>query len=187
MRQRILTSEEARQLKRHESILAELRIRMHYNANRREDRLLFDYQGALAAQYGLADTAARRASELLMQRFYTTVKAVTLLNTIVLQNLRGRIFSLPPGAPQVLNDRFQIRGELLETRGPGVFEREPGAILEVFLLWQQHHEVKGLAVGTMRALYSSSPDTSELPFEPWSCLTDLPLGPGCGSPMSWRR
>jgi len=155
VRQRILTSEEAVQLKRHESMLAELRIRLHYIANRREDRLLFDYQGALAARYGLEDTDARRASEQLMQRFYTTVKAVTLLNTIVLQNLRARIFPLPAGAPQVLNDRFQIRGELLETRGPGVFAREPTAILEVFLLWQQHHEVKGLAVGTMRALWHS--------------------------------
>ena len=153
VRQRILTSMEAAQLRRHESILAELRIRLHYLADRREDRLLFDYQGALATQYGLRDTEARRASEQLMQRFYTTVKAVTLLNTIVLQNLRARIFPLPPGAPRVLNERFQIRGELLETRGPGVFAREPSAILEVFLLWQQHHEVKGLAVGTMRALW----------------------------------
>jgi [protein-PII] uridylyltransferase len=153
VRQRILTSEEAKQLKRHESVLAELRIRLHYAARRREDRLLFDYQAALAAQYGLENSPGRRASELLMQRFYTTVKAVTLLNTIVLQNLRGRIFALPSGAPRVLNHRFQIRGELLETRGPGVFERDPGAIFEVFLLWQQHHEVKGLAVGTMRALW----------------------------------
>jgi [protein-PII] uridylyltransferase len=155
VRQRILTPEEAKQLKRHESVLADLRVRLHYLANRREDRLLFDYQGMLAVQCGLDDSEARRASEQLMQRFYTTVKAVTLLNTIVVQNLRARIFPLPAGALQVLNERFQIRSELLETRAPGVFEREPSAILEAFLLWQQHHEVKGLAVGTMRALWHS--------------------------------
>jgi [protein-PII] uridylyltransferase len=34
-----------------------------------------------------------------------------------------------------------------------VFQRNPSAILQVFLLWQQHPEVKGLAVGTMRALW----------------------------------
>jgi [protein-PII] uridylyltransferase len=152
-RQRILTQDEARQLRRCESVLADLRIRLHYLAGRREDRLLFDYQSAVAAGYGLKETAARRASEQLMQRFYTIAKAVTLLNTIVLQNLRARIFPLPQGEPLVLSDRFQVRGELLETRGPGVFKREPSAILEVFLLWQQHHEVKGLSVGTMRALW----------------------------------
>jgi [protein-PII] uridylyltransferase len=153
VRQRILTRQESAQLKRHEAILADLRVRLHYLAKRREDRLLFDFQSALASGYGLKDTPAKLASEQLMQRFYTTVKAVTLLNTIVLQNLRTRIFPAPAAQPRVLNERFQIRGELLETRYPGLFEREPAAILEAFLLWQQHHEIKGLSVGTMRALW----------------------------------
>jgi [protein-PII] uridylyltransferase len=151
--QRILTSVEAKQLARHERTLAELRIRLHYLAGRREDRLLFDFQRDLATEFGLKNTRAKRASEQLMQQFYTTAKAVTLLNSIVLQNLRLRIFAHPPRPPFALNDFFQIRGELLETRGPGIFQRNPSAILQVFLLWQQHPEVKGLAVGTMRALW----------------------------------
>jgi [protein-PII] uridylyltransferase len=151
--QRILTNIEARQLRRHERTLAELRVRLHYLAGRREDRLLFDFQRDLASEFGLKDTRSKRASEQLMQQFYTTAKAVTLLNNIVLQNLRLRILAQPPQPPHALNDFFQIRGELLETRGPGVFQRNPSAILQVFLLWQQHPEVKGLAVGTMRALW----------------------------------
>jgi [protein-PII] uridylyltransferase len=152
-RQRILTNIEARQLRRHERTLAELRVRLHYLVGRREDRLLFDFQRELATEFGLKDTRAKRASEQLMQQFYTTAKAVTLLNSIVLQNLRLRIFPHPPHRPLPLNEFFQIRGELLETRGPGEFQRNPSAILQVFLLWQQHPEVKGLAVGTMRALW----------------------------------
>ncbi len=151
--QRILTRVEERQLKRREAFLIELRIRLHYLARRREDRLLFDFQSALAAEYKLKDSVAKRASEQLMQRYYTTVKAVMLLNSIVQRNLRVRIFPQPAVEPRPLNERFQIRGDLLETRGPGVFQRNPSAILEVFLLWQQHHEVKALAVGTMRALW----------------------------------
>ncbi len=151
--QRILTSVEAKQLGRHERVLADMRVRLHYLAGRREDRLLFDYQSELAAQFGLKDTAAKRASEQLMRRFYTTAKAVTLLNNIVLRNMRLRIFAQPPQSPQPLNEFFQIRGEVLETRGPGVFQRNPTAILQIFLLWQQHPEVKGLAAGTMRALW----------------------------------
>lgn len=151
--QRILTNVEARQLRRNERVLAELRIRLHFLAKRREDRLLFDFQTALAAEYGFRNTAAKRASEQLMQRFFTTAKSVTLLNNIILQNLRSRIFPQVPRAPVPLDQQFQIRDELIETRGPGVFQRHPHAILDVFLLWQTHPEVKGLDVGTMRALW----------------------------------
>ena len=151
-RQKILTREEARQLKRHEATLAVLRVRLHYLTNRREDRLLFDFQAALAKEYGLADTPARRASEQLMQQFYTTAKAVQLLNTIVLQNLRRRISPRPTPEPHDLNDRFRVNEELLEA-SHGLFKRQPSAILEAFLLVQDHPELKGFAVPTMRALW----------------------------------
>ena len=151
-RQKILTREEARQLKHHEATLAVLRVRLHYLNNRREDRLLFDFQAALAKEYGLADTPARRASEQLMQQFYTTAKAVQLLNTIVLQNLRRRIFAVSSGEPRDLNDRFRINAELLEA-SHGLFRRQPAAIFEAFLLLQDHPELKGFAVPTMRALW----------------------------------
>ena len=151
-KQKILTREEARQLKRHEATLAVLRVRLHYLTNRREDRLLFDFQSTLAKEYGLADTPARRASEQLMQMFYTTAKAVQLLNTIVLQNLRRRIFAGPAAQPRDLNERFRINAELLEA-SHGLFQRQPSAIFEAFLLLQDHPELKGFAVPTMRALW----------------------------------
>ena len=151
-RQKILTREEARQLKRHGATLAVLRVRLHYLTNRREDRLLFDFQSELAKEYGLADTPARRASEQLMQQFYTTAKAVQLLNTIVLQNLRRRIFPASAAEPRELNDRFRVNAELLEA-SHGLFRRQPAAILEAFLLLQDHPELKGFAVPTMRALW----------------------------------
>jgi [protein-PII] uridylyltransferase len=151
-KQKILTREEARQLKQHESALAVLRVRLHYLTNRREDRLLFDYQSTLAAEYGLADTHARRASEQLMQQFYTTAKAVQLLNTIVLQNLRRRVFPLADSEVYELNERFRVNAELLEA-SHGLFQREPSAIFEAFLLLQDHPELKGFTVSTMRALW----------------------------------
>ncbi len=110
----IINTEEARQLTRHERTLQDLRIRLHYQAKRREDRLLFDLQAPLAAQVGLVDTDAKRASEQLMQRYYRTARGVTLLNEIILQNLRVRIFPSPSTAPVKLNERFEGRNELLE-------------------------------------------------------------------------
>src|SRR5688572_20917012 len=87
----VITPAEAREIAQHEQLLQSLRIRLHYAAGRREDRLLFDYQTAIARQLGLHDRPHRLASEQLMQRYYRTAKAVSQLNGIVLQNLDARI------------------------------------------------------------------------------------------------
>ena len=58
-----VTDEEYEHLVRCESSLQRLRIRLHYQLNRREDRLLFDYQTSLAEQLAYQPVAAKRASE----------------------------------------------------------------------------------------------------------------------------
>ena len=148
----LLQGGEARQLARTETMLQNLRIRLHYLAGRREDRIAFDYQDALAGQSGFSDTATRRASEHLMQAYYRNAKAVTQLNTILLQNLEERFDTEHP-KPRPLNERFQARGALLEARHEDVFERDPRAILESFLLMQQHRDLRGMSAPTLRALW----------------------------------
>src|SRR5690606_7029650 len=49
----LLTADEARQLRRAEQTLKRLRIELHLLAGRREDRVLFDYQTALAQVYDI--------------------------------------------------------------------------------------------------------------------------------------
>src|SRR5204862_5661162 len=73
----LIEAGEARTLAKHEALLEDLRIRLHYLAGRREDRIVFDLQTALAGQLGHKDTATRRASEVMMQRYYRTAKGVT--------------------------------------------------------------------------------------------------------------
>jgi [protein-PII] uridylyltransferase len=149
----LLQKGEALRLARHEIFLQDLRIRLHYLAGRREDRIAFDYQDALAQQCGFAAKPSRRASEQLMQAYYRNAKAITQLNTILLQNLQARFAPEPESPPRALNERFQARGTLLEARREDLFEREPRAILESFLLMQQHGDLRGMAAGTLRALW----------------------------------
>ncbi|HET9041995.1 MAG TPA: [protein-PII] uridylyltransferase [Burkholderiales bacterium] len=149
----LVTRQEALELRRHAALLAQIRIRLHLLAGRREDRILFDYQSALAESFRIAATGAKRPSELFMQRYYRAAKAVTQLNTILLQNLGAAIFPASAAAPAPLNARFQMVRELLDARDPLVFEREPDAILESFLLLQQHSELKGMTAPTLRALW----------------------------------
>ncbi len=148
-----ITDIEARQFNTCERQLQQLRVRLHYAAGRREDRLLFDYQNSLASDLGYKGTAHRRASEILMQRYYRTAKLVTQLNTILLHNLAAAIYPEAEGEHTIINERFRAVRELLDARTPDLFEREPSAILECFLLLQQHAELKGMTAPTLRALW----------------------------------
>ena len=163
----IITRREAALLRKHEAFLQDLRIRLHYLARRREERLVFDVQTALAMQMGLRDTAHRRASEHLMQRFYRTAVEIGQLNTIVLQNFGALVFPSRGRAVRKINDRFCSRNELLEARDEGLFRREPSAMLEAFVVLQQHHELKGIAATTLRALWRAgdliNPEFRRLP------------------------
>jgi [protein-PII] uridylyltransferase len=154
----LITSGEAAAVRLHEDFLQDLRIRLHYLAGRREDRLLFDYQTALARELGIDERFPRRPSELLMQRFYLTTKGITQLNTLLLQNLQARILPQDPSPPTYINERFRVRNQLLEARNPRLFERHPAAILEAFLIVQQYPELKGIESSTLRGLWRASHD-----------------------------
>jgi [protein-PII] uridylyltransferase len=149
----LVQRDETLQLIRHEALLQNLRIRLHYLAGRREDRIIFDLQTALARELGYSDTGARRSSEVMMQAYYRTAKAITQLNAILMQNLAQRLLPAREAPPRALNERFRARGELLEACDEEIFAREPTAILESFLLMQQHPELRGMTASTLRALW----------------------------------
>ncbi|TAJ79559.1 MAG: [protein-PII] uridylyltransferase [Gallionellaceae bacterium] len=150
----LITDAEARAIARHEALLQTLRIRLHYLAKRREDRLLFDYQTALAGQMHIQASAARRASEHLMQHYYRTKQAVLQLNSVLLQNMRAKIF---PETDTVvpINERFVARDHFLEARDEELFDRQPATILESFLLMERHPDLAGFSASTLRALWRS--------------------------------
>jgi [protein-PII] uridylyltransferase len=148
----IISQPEARQIRRHERHLQMLRIRLHYLANRREDRLIFDFQNDLAAQLGFNNNAHKRASEQLMHGFYRSAKFTSWINEILLQALRERIY--PELHDTVtINARFEARNGLLEISSPAVLQRDPSAIMESFLLLEQHPELTGMSANLLRTLH----------------------------------
>lgn len=149
----LITAEEARQLARVERFMRDTRVRLHLIARRREDRLIFDHQEAMAAAFGLAATPTRRASEVFMQRYYRSAKTITQLNTILLQNISAALFPADDAAVLPINARFQSSRELLDVVDEQVFEREPSALLECFTLLQRHSELKGMTARTLRGLW----------------------------------
>ncbi len=147
----LISLAEARQITRHDALLQTLRIRLHYLAKRREDRLIFEFQTPLAEQMHITASDNRRASEHLMQRYYQTRRVISQFNTILLQTFRDHLFKETP--PQhTLNERFKVIGSLLEIRHDDLFEQTPSAIFELFLLMEQHPELTDLSAKTLRAL-----------------------------------
>jgi [protein-PII] uridylyltransferase len=148
----LMTRAEAHDIARDERLIDDLRIRLHYLAARREDRLVFDVQTALARELGLADTPTRRASEQLMQRYYRAAKSIRQINVILLQNLHARLFPAQVSV-RPIDESFQAVDELLDVRDEELFAKRPSAILEAFLQLQRHPELKGMSAPCLRALW----------------------------------
>ncbi|WP_300712952.1 nucleotidyltransferase domain-containing protein, partial [Limnohabitans sp.] len=165
-RKGLATPLEIRQIKRNEALLSLIRTRLHLQARRREDRLVFDLQTGVAESFGYqSDTTsdgrlAMRASEKLMRQYYWAAKAVTQLNQILLLNIEDRLKSdrgegLDTFRP--INERFFEKAGLIEVASDDLYEKHPHAILETFLLYQATTGITGLSARTLRALYNVRP------------------------------
>src|SRR3989442_3819 len=151
----LITPFEVKQLQRNEGLLKLIRARLHLVAGRREDRLVFDLQTAVAESFGYQATKAQRASEVLMRRYYWAAKAVGQLNLILMLNIEERVDGSGDRPMRPINERFFDRGGMLEVASDDLYEREPHAILETFLIYQQVLGIKGLSARTLRALYNA--------------------------------
>jgi [protein-PII] uridylyltransferase len=156
----LATAFEIRQIKANEALLSLIRARLHLIAGRREDRLVFDLQTAVAESFGYSAESddgirlPRRASEALMRRYYWAAKAVTQLNQILLLNIEDRLNPTTYPLRQI-NERFCDKAGMLEVVSDDLYVREPHAILETFLLYETTVGIKGLSVRTLRALYNA--------------------------------
>jgi [protein-PII] uridylyltransferase len=145
-----LTRAELRKLKTAQAFLWKVRFALHVLTGRREDRVLFDHQIKLAQMFGYEDATYTKAVEQFMQRYYRTAMDVSLLNEQLLQLFREAILSDPNIAPTPVNPRFQIRNEHLEITSDDVFDRNPSALLELFVILEQHPEIRGVRAETIR-------------------------------------
>ena len=88
-----------------------------------------------------------------MQGYYRNAKAITLLNTIRLQNMGAALTPESEQMPQGLDDNFQSVGNLLDIRDENLYVRKPAAILDSFLIMQENPELHGMSARTLRALW----------------------------------
>lgn len=152
----LITPSEAQQLRKKEKAFKDIRIRLHIQAKRCEDRLLFDLQMPVAETFRFRKKGKildrRAASECMMQRYYRAAHTVTQLNTILLQNLQARLFP-KPYLPVRINDRFNEVNNLVDITDDKVFLEHPSSLLEVFYLLCQRSDLKNMTARTLRAMW----------------------------------
>jgi [protein-PII] uridylyltransferase len=148
-----LTEDEFDALEDGQRFLWTVRFGLHVLTGRREDRLLFDHQRALAKQFGYKEESGRLAVEAFMKRYYRTVMELNRLNEMLLQLFREAILIGDDAAPPApINNRFQSRNGFVEAVNDGVFKRYPFALLEIFLVLAQHPHLKGVRAQTIRLI-----------------------------------
>ena len=157
-RERLITDREARELTKAQRLLQTIRGQLHLAAGRREDRLVFDLQHAVAQRLALSESGSRRPSEVLMQRYYRAAKAIYQISSMVLAELGPRLFPAvstdQSAAIRAISEDFQESYGLLDIRDDQLFAHRPAAILEAFLVLQQHPELNGFSAKTSRALWN---------------------------------
>ena len=153
----LATAFEISQIKRNVALINLIRARLHIIANRREDRLVFDLQTAVAESFKyITDStkAGKRASEQLMRRYYWAAKAVTQLNQILLLNIQERL-NQDTQEIRPINACFGEKAGMIEVLNDDVYTLHPHAILQTFLLYQTTPGLKGLSARTLRALFNA--------------------------------
>ena len=126
-----------------------IRFGLHVLTGRREDRLLFDHQKALAELLGYEDARYTLGVEQMMQRYYRMVMLVTRTNEMLLQLFEEDILMPPDQDPRVLDEAFVSRNGYLQSMDDNVFSRDPSALLTVFRLLQRNPDLKGVSARTI--------------------------------------
>lgn len=148
-----LTKQECDELFAGQDFLWRVRFALHMITGRREDRLLFDHQIKVAALFGYVDSDHNRAVEQFMQLYYRTIKSLSCLNDVLLQLFDEAILHRDDHEePKQLNPRFEVRRNFIEVRNEDLFKQQPHALIEIFLLMQQHPKIEGIRASTLRLI-----------------------------------
>ncbi|TAN07436.1 MAG: [protein-PII] uridylyltransferase [Rhodanobacteraceae bacterium] len=152
VRARLLEASEADALREARVTLRRIRYGLHLEAGRAEERLLFDWQRALAARLGYADanTTGNAAVERFMQDYFRAAGTTERLLVQLLERLQEFLHPLPP--PRDLDAHFVLRGNRLELRDPDWLQHAPEGLVEVFVRRYDVQGCVGITAATMRAV-----------------------------------
>ena len=150
---KFLSEEEYLTLRIDEEFLWKVRYGLHYLADRGEERLLFDYQRKLATLLGYTDGNGKLAVEKFMQRYYQTVLSIRELTDVLSQYLDEAIYRKNKTKDfKLINSRFVVRDNYIDTANDSVFAEYPSALLELFVILGENESIIGIRASAIRQI-----------------------------------
>jgi [protein-PII] uridylyltransferase len=152
VKRKFLTRDEYKILKTGRDLLWRIRFALHMTTNRREDRLLFEYQRNVAELLGFKDKE-NKGIEAFMKMYFKTIREISRLNEMLLQHFEEEIiYSKRKEKVIIINSRFQKRNHFIEVINRNIFKKYPFALFEIFLLMQQDPTIKGVKASSIRLI-----------------------------------
>ncbi len=152
-RQGFVTSDEANTLNASHRFLKRVRWGLHLTVGRKEERLLFEYQQELAHLFGYPGETVKAQIEAFMHDYYRHVQTLVGLNDLLLQQFDEailRVHAAPVQKP--VNDRFVICDDYLEVARPDLFQEQPWAMMELFVVLAHRPDIGGVRASTIRLM-----------------------------------
>ncbi|GGA07244.1 [protein-PII] uridylyltransferase [Dyella caseinilytica] len=138
-----------------EATLRRYRFALHLEAGRPEERLLFDYQRAIAARLGFEDEHEKNLGvEQFMQGYYRAASQVERLGIQIAERFEEMLE--PPSAVQPVGADFIRYGARMAVRDPDLFARRPSALVDIFIARLDEKGVIGFTADTMRRIHQAT-------------------------------
>ncbi|QCU90197.1 [protein-PII] uridylyltransferase [Thiomicrorhabdus sediminis] len=147
-----LSPEEFVEIEAASKYLNRIRFALQHQKKRREDRLQFDLQQNIAESFGYEDNSEKMAVEQFMSGYYRNVQTVVKMNEILMQHFREILFDDESGFEKPINSHFKNVNNYLDISHPRVFEKNPTALLEAFIILESLPELQGLRSNAIRSI-----------------------------------
>ncbi|HEY8585476.1 MAG TPA: [protein-PII] uridylyltransferase [Rhodanobacter sp.] len=151
----LLDPAEQEALEQSEAVLRRYRYALHLEAGRAEERLLFDYQRALADRLGFEDEHEKNLGvEQFMQGYYRAASQIDRLGVQVAERFEEMLEE--PDQARPVGTAFVRYGPRLAATDPQLFMRRPAALVDVFIARLDEPGLVGFSADTMRRIHQAT-------------------------------
>ena len=141
----LLTVNESTKANESRRRLSRIRFALHLAAGRAEERLLFDYQRALAEQFGFRDEHKQNlAVEQFMQGYYRAALSIERLSERFLSRCEEALDLNEHERVQRLTLDFIAVDGRLDCDPPDLLIARPAALIDLFRVWIEYPDIKSL-------------------------------------------